>query len=217
MHKKSTSSKKSNKSKKKGSIIKVELAQLQTAFIIYKLANDTYYTNSNSAEIELVFQQVLNKISSKFGKKTIKLDISQLIPLWSNDKQKLCTARNIYYNICKNQQFLQELESIFSILENKTKFIDLYKGLGLITFQSDITQCIACGANVKRSDRDFGTICIAYGSIEGCEVGISYQKKCQNKHCKSFYSYGQTEINGKILRNPLEDKEYFELSKYTYF
>ena len=210
--------KKSTKIKQKIATKKVELAQLQAALIIYKLANDTYYTNTNTDEINLIFKKILHKVSSKLGKQIIKISASYLLPLWKGDEKKDETkVRNIYYNICKNVNFLHELENIFSSLQNNTKFIDLYHGLAQRTFQSDISQCIACGSNVKRSDRNFGTICLAFCSITGCEVGISYQKKCTNKNCKSIYSYGQCEINGKLIRNSLTNLDFYELSKYTYF
>ena len=193
-----------------------------TAFIVFELGNVTINETRNNALINDLFDKLEKQVKQKILECEIKIppefELKVLFnPRIKNRKSKMKNqklARNIYYNLCQNENLYQKFKNTFSCLNNQLQFIDLKHMLGLKTFECSYKDCIRCNCSLRRYTKNKGNICIAYANLDGPQVGISYMKKCEN--CKIKYYYGRIEFQNLKQRISLKELEYFELSNYTY-
>ena len=197
--------------------VQVPLSSSLTAYMIHNLVGSSYLARKNH-EINKKFEEIQNKIKQNIIETVHKLKLEKLFQISGKSTQfVLPLARNVYNNLCKYPDLNDKFDSMFSLKDKQLQFIDLNKGIGLQTFEIQLTECCSCNSALIRITRNNGSICVSYGELEGPKVGISYKKKCSNKNCGIIYTYGGMITNDKIIKKQLYNLEYFELSQHTYF
>lgn len=200
--------------------VEVDYSSALAAFLLYKLVNKSFLFRKNE-QINLKFQQIQDKIQQNVKANIIASKITiRLKYLFQRKECKvnvLKSPRNIYNNLCINEQLIQDFEWMFALKAKQLQFVDLNVHIGLQTFETALMHCNSCGTKLRRVTKNGGNICISYSEHDGPMVGISYKKECTNPNCKIIYNYGETITKQKMMRNELANLEYFQLSQFTYF
>lgn len=215
-----------------------DLPTILTGYIIFELVGTTFLSRSNKQMINANFKTIEEKIKKQILIQSVTIPDIDLKLLYKetsnipNEREKnkknkksnkkinknkaLKTSRNIYENLCKNEKLQKQFRDIFSCLNQKTKFINIDKMLGIKSFEYPHEICTKCKTNkLKRMARYQGKICVSYGNLEGPQIGRSFLKKCTK--CNITFSYGDMETPNSKKRHRLQDLDYFQLSPFTYF
>lgn len=179
----------------------------------------TLNTKINNKAIDATFADVeeyvqKNIINNAFQIPTEFIEFKHKDRHNTSSKNNHC-ARNIYLNLCENDEFYKKLKNTFTCLHKKEELLNLKNILVLKTFESKRSHCIKCQTKLQRIEKYKGTVCISYGKTEGPQVGRSFIKKCPE--CDTRYSYGGYEDENSKVRESLKDLDYYELSPKTYF
>lgn len=143
-----------------------------------------------------------------------------------NDVNKL---EYVYLQILTDDEFRNKIAhqvNFMHTIENNIILKDNSIRLGELTFQYNGDKCMNCNEELERSNISFGTsanaehrkgkIAVAYPDVGPPKICVSYIKQCDK--CNIMYSYGikRNIETGYIERLPLNDKDYFEVTTYTY-
>lgn len=164
----------------------------------------------------LLFNTIINEAQ-------IKLPITQYKKI--NDDNKL---QYLYVKILNDDEFRNKIAhqvNFMHTIENNIIVNNNSIRLGELTFQYNGNKCIDCNG-VLHNHSQFGTsdnaqkrkgkIAIAYPDVGPPKICVSYTKKCVE--CNIEYSYGiKRNKNTKYIeRLSLDDKDYFEITTFTY-
>lgn len=172
--------------------------------------------------------------STKFIKANLTLvseTLQNQIPQWNCPLSFTITKQttttdfhyNMYRNIADNAKIREQLQQLLEINKALSICINLDTNLVRHIFESNRTNCADehCKGKLKRvfrsNETHKGSISVAYHSIGGPELAISYRKSCTG--CKSTYYHGyyETKNGDTILEELSQLSNFYQSTECTFF